>query len=63
MKTQLETLRACFAGKLHTAAADMAPYLLDWRKRYQGAALAVAEPDSAQDVAHRSEERRVGKEC
>ncbi len=47
----LNTLRVCFAGKLYTTDADKAPYLLDWRKRYQGAARAVAEPDSAQDVA------------
>jgi FAD/FMN-containing dehydrogenase len=47
----LQTLRACFAGKLLTDAPDTAPYLLDWRKRYQGAALAVALPDSAADVA------------
>jgi FAD/FMN-containing dehydrogenase len=47
----IANLRACFAGKLYTSEADKAPYLLDWRKRYQGAALAVAEPDSAADVA------------
>jgi FAD/FMN-containing dehydrogenase len=47
----LTALRTCFAGKLHTTEADKAPYLLDWRKRYQGAALAVAEPDTVQDVA------------
>ena len=49
--TDLNTLRTCFSGKLHTIAADKAPYLLDWRKRYQGAALAVAEPDTVHDVA------------
>jgi FAD/FMN-containing dehydrogenase len=47
----LHALRACFAGKFYTTETDKAPYLLDWRKRYQGAALAVAEPDSAADVA------------
>jgi FAD/FMN-containing dehydrogenase len=47
----LHTLRACFSGKLLISDADKAPYLLDWRKRYQGDALAVAEPDSAEDVA------------
>jgi FAD/FMN-containing dehydrogenase len=47
----IANLRTCFAGKLYTSEADKAPYLLDWRQRYQGAALAVAEPDSAADVA------------
>ncbi len=45
------SLRAAFSGKLLTDPLDTAPYLLDWRKRKQGAALAVAEPDSADDVA------------
>ncbi len=48
---KITDLRSAFAGKLHLEAADKAPFLLDWRKRYQGAALAVAEPDTAQDVA------------
>ncbi len=51
MTINIAALREYFAGKLYTTDADKAPYLLDWRKRYQGAALAVAEPDSAQDVA------------
>ena len=32
-------------------AADMAPYLRDWRKRYQGAARLVARPASTAEVA------------
>ena len=34
-----------------TAAADMAPYLSDWRGRYQGAARAVVRPASTQELA------------
>ncbi len=30
---------------------DAAPYLLDWRRRYQGAALAVVRPGSTEEVA------------
>jgi FAD/FMN-containing dehydrogenase len=47
----VESLRAAFSGRLLTASADKAPYLLDYRKRWQGAALAVALPDSTEDVA------------
>jgi len=34
-----------------TAPTDMAPYLSDWRGRYQGAARAVVFPSSTQEVA------------
>jgi FAD/FMN-containing dehydrogenase len=47
----LSSLRVAFSGKLLTDPLDTAPYLLDWRKRKQGVALAVAEPDSAEGVA------------
>jgi len=47
----LAELRACFAGRLLSAPEDVAPFLSDWRKRWQGAALAVAQPDSTEDVA------------
>jgi FAD/FMN-containing dehydrogenase len=33
------------------AAEDMAPYLLDWRKRYRGNARLVARPGSTDEVA------------
>jgi FAD/FMN-containing dehydrogenase len=33
------------------AADDMAPYLLDWRKRYRGKALLVARPGTTDEVA------------
>jgi FAD/FMN-containing dehydrogenase len=46
-----DSLRSAFSGRLLTMPADMAPFLLDYRKRWRGAALAVAQPDSTQDVA------------
>ena len=49
--TLIETLRASFAGRLLLADDDIAPFLTDWRRRFQGAAIAVAQPDSPQDVA------------
>ena len=51
MTTLVDSLRVCFAGKLLTDPADMAPFLTDWRKMWTGAALAVVQPDTAQDVA------------
>ncbi len=47
----LTTLRDAFAGRLFTEPADMAPYLTDWRRKWTGQALAVAQPDTAADVA------------
>jgi FAD/FMN-containing dehydrogenase len=47
----LENLRSRFAGQLLTDAADAAPFLTDWRKKWTGKALAVAQPDSTEDVA------------
>ncbi|HEU0199590.1 MAG TPA: FAD-binding oxidoreductase [Burkholderiaceae bacterium] len=47
----LATLRAAFAGRLHADAADMAPFLTDWRGKWTGRACAVAQPDTARDVA------------
>jgi FAD/FMN-containing dehydrogenase len=46
-----ESLGVAYQGKLLTEATDMAPFLLDWRKRYQGKAIAVAQPASAHEVA------------
>jgi FAD/FMN-containing dehydrogenase len=45
------TLRAAFAGRLLTDPADTAPFLTDWRRKWRGRALAVAQPDSTDDVA------------
>ena len=47
----LTTLREAFAGRLFTEPADMAPYLTDWRRKWTGQALAVAQPDTAADAA------------
>eukprot|EP01034_Spumella_vulgaris_P023760 gene23760-30018_t len=38
-------------GHVLTAAADMAPFLTDWRGRHTGMALAVLRPGSVQQVA------------
>ena len=40
-----------FAGQLFTQQQDMAPFLTDWRGMWQGNALAVALPDTVDDVA------------
>jgi FAD/FMN-containing dehydrogenase len=47
----LTDLRAGFAGRLLAGPADMAPFLTDWRRKWTGCALAVAQPDTAADVA------------
>ena len=48
---QIQTLANTFSGRLITDAADMAPFVTDWRKRWTGTALAVAQPDTVDDVA------------
>jgi FAD/FMN-containing dehydrogenase len=48
----IEGLRQTFSGRLLTDAPDMAAYLIDWRKRYQGQALAVVEPINTEEVAN-----------
>ena len=47
----IDSLRASFAGRLLTDADDIAPFLIDWRKTWRGVALAVAQPDTVEDVA------------
>ena len=47
----LTELTAVFQGRLLTDPADTAPFLVDWRGRYSGLALAVAQPDTTEDVA------------
>ncbi|MDM0090011.1 MULTISPECIES: FAD-binding oxidoreductase [unclassified Variovorax] len=47
----MSTLREAFSGRLLSAAEDKAAFLTDWRRKWTGAAWAVAQPDSAQDVA------------
>lgn len=43
--------RPDFDGRWLTAAEDMAPFLTDWRGRWTGRALAVAQPSSTEGVA------------
>ena len=46
----IESLRHSFSGKLLIEPADIAPFLIDWRKTWRGTAFAVAIPDSVEDV-------------
>jgi FAD/FMN-containing dehydrogenase len=48
----LDALRG-IVGEAHvlTATQDMAPYLVDWRRRYTGAAQAIVLPETATQVA------------
>ncbi|MDP4299970.1 FAD-binding oxidoreductase [Leptothrix discophora] len=47
----LSSLRAVYDGRLLTEPADMAPFLTDWRGKWTGRAWAVAQPDTAGQVA------------
>ncbi len=47
----IASLRAAFTGTFLTDPADTAPFLTDWRKVWTGTALAVAMPDTPEDVA------------
>lgn len=47
----LTTLRSMFSGRLHTEPDAMAPFLTDWRGKWSGRAMAVAQPDSTADVS------------
>ena len=52
MNSSLVTsLRDRFSGRMLTEAGEMAPFLTDWRSKWTGGALAVAQPDTTQDVA------------
>ncbi len=48
---EIEQLRAAFSGRLLTTPTDITAFVTDWRKRYVGRAVAVAQPDTVQDVA------------
>jgi FAD/FMN-containing dehydrogenase len=48
---RLAALRSAFDGPLLTAPEDTAPFLSDWRKQWTGAALAVVQPLTTEDVA------------
>ncbi|MEZ5658167.1 MAG: FAD-binding oxidoreductase [Burkholderiaceae bacterium] len=47
----IDTLRNAFSGRLLTESSDMAAFLTDWRGKWTGMALAVAQPDGTEDVA------------
>jgi FAD/FMN-containing dehydrogenase len=47
----LDSLAGTFAGRLLTASTDIAPFVTDWRGKWAGRALAVAQPDTTEDVA------------
>ena len=52
MATEMhQSLRGVFSGRLFTEAAEMAPFLTDWRGKWTGAAWAVVQPDTPEDVA------------
>ena len=44
-------LSRAFDGRLISDAAEMAPFLTDWRGIWSGSAHAVVQPDTAEDVA------------
>jgi len=46
-----EKLRAIVGSEHVLTGEDAKPYLVDWRKRYQGEALAVVRPGNTQEVA------------
>lgn len=48
---RLADLRSVFAGRLFVTSEEKAPFLTDWRNKWTGRALAVAQPASAQEVA------------
>lgn len=47
----LDALRGAFAGRLLVEPQDMARFLTDWRCKWTGCAIAVAQPDNAAGVA------------
>ena len=47
----LTSLKNSFSGRLVTDPSEMQPFVTDWRKRWHGKALAVAQPDTTEDVA------------
>lgn len=52
MKIFLEQCRELIGAEhVLTDSADMAPYLIDHRRRYSGSALAIVQPDSTEAVA------------
>ncbi len=50
-RIDLDALRSSFSGRLITDPADLEAFTTDWRRRYVGRALGVAQPDSVEGVA------------
>jgi FAD/FMN-containing dehydrogenase len=50
-KERLASLRSVFEGRLLAEPSEISPYLTDWRGKWMGRAIAVAQPDTAADVA------------
>ena len=44
-------MRSAFEGRLLNDAEAMAPFQTDWRRKWTGQALAVAQPDTTEGVA------------
>jgi FAD/FMN-containing dehydrogenase len=51
MQIELDDLRRTFSGRLLVTDEDKAPFLTDWRRKWTGRALAVAQPNTAADAA------------
>jgi FAD/FMN-containing dehydrogenase len=51
MSEHLLKLKGSFAGRLLTEREDVTPFVVDWRGMWHGNALAVAVPDTVDDVA------------
>ena len=52
MNSLIDSLRAVVgAGHVLTDAADVAPFVTDWRGRYSGSALAIVSPGGTPEVA------------
>ncbi|MBX9832123.1 MAG: hydroxyacid dehydrogenase, partial [Burkholderiaceae bacterium] len=47
----LVSLRSAYAGRVWTEPGEMAPFLSDWRGKWKGPALAVAQPANTDEVA------------
>jgi FAD/FMN-containing dehydrogenase len=49
--TSLDSLKQAFVGRCITDAAEMAPFLTDWRHKWVGKARAAVQPNTTEDVA------------
>lgn len=47
----LDDLAGRFRGRILVEPDDVEPFLVDWRKLWRGRAIAVVQPDTAEDVA------------